>query len=123
MEVKFQCGKFEVSLDCTNEKDMFQKVADLQEVFGNRYFGPDGEEDTDLVYSVRESDGNKFYELVSYKYKKRLQFGQRKADGALFPKKWVDLWQGNGVESGESDEEAPAPAPKKKATSNGKAPF
>lgn len=118
MEVKFQCGKFEISLECSNEKELFEKVADLQEVFGNRYFGPDGEEDTDLVYSVRESDGNKFYELVSKRYKKRLQFGQRKTGGTLFPKKWVDLWQGESVESEEE-----APAPKKKTTSSGKAPF
>lgn len=123
MEVHLNCGQFTISVDCSDEKDAFEKISHLQEVFQNRFFGPDGEEDLDLTYKVREADGNKFYELVSKKYKKRLLFGQHKKGGTLFPKEWVDLWQGNGVESGESAEEAPAPAPKKKATSNGKAPF
>lgn len=74
-----------------NQKDIFEKVAQYQEVFGNTKCPACGSEN--LIYRVREHDGNKYYELYCADCKAKLPFGAHKSGGTLFPKKWVK-WDG-----------------------------
>jgi hypothetical protein len=76
-----------------NQKDIFEKVAQYQEVFGTTKCPACG--GTDLRYVVREHDGNKYYELRCNNpdCRAKLAFGAHKAGNTLFPKKWVK-WDG-----------------------------
>ena len=74
-----------------NQKDIFEKVAQYQEVFGNDTCPACGS--TNLAYVVREHDDNKFYEIRCKDCGAKLPFGAHKKGNTLFPKKWVK-WTG-----------------------------
>lgn len=99
MQVKFKDANFEVTFEGKDCKDIFEQLANFQEVFGHKT------KDGGLGrYSVRQDkEGNNYYELVDAKTKTRLQFGQRKKGGALFPKKWVPLYEENHNEDEEKN--------------------
>ena len=88
MKVNYTNGKMSVSFDAANQKDLFEQVAAFQEVFEETRCGSCGHED--LRFSVREIDGNKFYEIVCKKCGSKLQFGCNKTGDTLFPKRKVD---------------------------------
>ena len=77
---------FELNAD--NQRDMFEELAALQEVFGmlkcEKCSG------TDLKYVVRENaDKDKFYELYcqNQNCRARFEFGSHKQTKTLFPKR------------------------------------
>ena len=72
-------------LDGSGQKDMFEQLAMVQEIFGQDVCGKCKSEN--LVYRIRENDGNKFYELMCKKCFAVLSFGQHKIGGTLFPSK------------------------------------
>src|SRR5688572_21338136 len=79
--------KFELVAD--NAKDLFQQVAEIQEVF---------EAETecglchveDIHYSYREVGAYKYYELRCGACGAQFQFGQKIQGGQLFPKRTKD---------------------------------
>ena len=66
-------------------KEVFTELASAAEVFGQHVCGSCGSE---LVVPVaREVDGNHYYEMRCNSCGCTLGFGQRKADGALYPRR------------------------------------
>lgn len=72
-------------IEATDQKDMFERLASVQEVFGVTTCGKCGNEDVKFV--VRENEGNKFYEIHCQKCYARLAMGSHKIGGTLFPKR------------------------------------
>lgn len=80
-------------------KDVFTELAGAAEVFGNHICGSCGSDHTSPV--VRDVDGNTYYEMRCSNCGSTLGFGQRKSDGALYPRRkdkngnWIDNrgWQ------------------------------
>jgi len=80
-------NRLSVEIDASGQKDLFEELASLQEIFGVTKCGKCGGED--LKFVVRENDGNKFYELHCQKSGcfARLAFGSHKKGDTLFPKR------------------------------------
>lgn len=74
-----------IELEGSDQKDVFEKLADVSEVFGESVCGACGCEDVKFV--VRVVDDNKFYELKCTKCGARLSFGAHKKGNTLFPKR------------------------------------
>jgi hypothetical protein len=66
-------------------KECFTELASAAEVFGNQACGACGSEL--IVPSVREVDGNTYYEMRCQSCGSVLGFGQRKIDGRLYPRR------------------------------------
>lgn len=66
-------------------KEIFTELASAAEVFGQSVCGACGSELTTPV--VREVDGNTYYEMRCNSCGCTLGFGQRKSDGALYPRR------------------------------------
>jgi len=80
-----------VKIEAANQKDLWQKLASIQEVFGEQKCGKCG--NTNLRYAIRTIDGNDYYELICLKCKAKLSFGQHKNNNTLFVKrKSGDTW-------------------------------
>ncbi len=77
--------KATVTLQNDNQKDLFEDLSDIQEVFGNDKCGKC--QNTNLKYQVREVDGNKFYEVFCTSCFARLSYGSHKKGNTLFPKR------------------------------------
>lgn len=74
-----------LELDASSQKELFEDLANLQEVFGEDRCGKC--DSTDLRFVVRENDGNKFYEVQCRRCYARLAFGSHKKGETLFPKR------------------------------------
>lgn len=97
MEVKYRStnGMFEVNFDVKSPIDLFQALADFQEVFEmpeEFMIGKHKVHVSDIRFKVRNVDGNEFYELTYAGQNKDL-WGYRKSFGCskekkghLFPK-------------------------------------
>lgn len=85
VRMKMADGQFEVEVDGKDTKDCFAQIATSAEVFGNSTCGAC--DSTRTVPSVRERDGNTFYEMKCLDCGATLAFGQKKQDGSLFPKR------------------------------------
>lgn len=81
--------KLTIELDGSTQKDIFEKLAGVQQVFGEPKCGKCG--GTDLRFQVREVDGNKYYEMVCMNPKcyAKLGYGQNKVGDTLFPKRFT----------------------------------
>lgn len=95
MKVRFKTERVEVEVDGKDTKDVFGQLAGAVEVFSNSVCGACDSRNTMPV--VRENAGNTFYEMRCMDCGASLGFGQKKADGALFPKRkdsktgtWLD---------------------------------
>jgi len=88
-------GKLVFELDCVDDVDAFEQIAHIQEVFGfqhcprfERGQGDSRKVSDNVVFSVRENDGNKYYEMrCQEKPYARFKFGQTKKGNHLFPKR------------------------------------
>jgi len=79
-----------VELEATNQKEIFESLAMLEEIFGvNQCERCQG---TSLKFVVREIDGNKYYEThcCNTQCRARLAFGSHKTGNTLFPKRKDD---------------------------------
>lgn len=74
---------FEV--DGADQKEIFEKLASVGEVFGESNCGQCGK--TNIRFRVREIEGNKYYELKCADCGAILAFGAHKKGGTLFPKR------------------------------------
>lgn len=85
-------GRMTFKFDEKTQADVFERIAEVQEVFENSVCTRNGKSSDDLKYVVREVEGNKFYELVCKSREPellnaRLSFGMHKKGGTLFPKR------------------------------------
>ncbi len=88
MKVVFTVNdKLSFELDGGNQKEVFEQLATLQEVFDARVCGKCGGKD--LRFVVREHDENQFFEVHCTKKdcRARLAFGSHKTGNTLFPKR------------------------------------
>ena len=83
-------GQFGVEFEGKDHKDVFEQVAKFQEIFEEKTCGKCKK--SNIRFSVREVDGNKFYELVCREpqCRAKLAFGVHKQGGTLFPKRKSD---------------------------------
>lgn len=95
MKVQYttQNGRLTAEFEADTQVELFKQLAQFQEVFENTTCS-DGKESSDLVrFSVREVEGNHFFELVCVDESKpnlrwaKKKYGQHKGkDQTLFPK-------------------------------------
>lgn len=85
MKVQYKVGNAVVEVDGRDIKDVFSQLNSAVEVFGNSSCGSC--RSTAVVPSVRENQGNTYYEMRCTQCGAALSFGQRKADGQLYPKR------------------------------------
>lgn len=85
MKVQYKVGNASVEVDGRDTKDVFTQLSGAVEVFGHSACGSCGS--TAVVPNVRENQGNTYYEMRCTQCGASLGFGQRKADGALYPKR------------------------------------
>lgn len=74
-----------VEVEGRDQKGLFEELASIQEVFGQKACGKCKSDD--LRFSVRDVDGNKFYEVVCNSCRAKLAFGCHKQSPTLFPKR------------------------------------
>lgn len=78
-------NRIEVEVEGKDNKDIFRQLSLFQEIFEHSQCGAcEGER---IRFVVRENQGNTYYELRCLDCGATLAFGQKKADGSLFPKK------------------------------------
>lgn len=78
-------SRISVEVEGKDNKDIFKQLSVFQELFDNgKCQACDGER---VRFVVREVQGNTFYELRCLDCGATLAFGQKKADGSLFPKR------------------------------------
>ena len=74
-----------VTVEGKDQKEIFEQLSEMQEVFGQSKCGKCGKEH--LKFQVREVEGNKFYEQICLGCFARLGFGSHKKGNSLFPKR------------------------------------
>jgi Zn ribbon nucleic-acid-binding protein len=97
MKVRFKTDRVEIEVEGDDTKACFDEMAGAVEVFGaNNTCGACGS--TNTVPVLRENKGVHFREHRCMDCGSSLGFGQRKSDGALFPKRTRDgeYLPGNG---------------------------
>ncbi len=78
-------SRISVEVEGKDNKDIFKQLSLFQELFDN---GKCGACDSERIrFVVREVQGNTYYELRCLDCGATLAFGQKKADGSLFPKR------------------------------------
>lgn len=102
-------GQFKVSgnlvleVEAESSKDMFGKLAEMQEVFGEKKCGLC--ESTNLKFAVRKATSGKkeftYYELHCNDCFARLSFGQSQDTKSIYPKRRLDK---DGVPTPPGDE-------------------
>lgn len=86
MKVQYKVsGKMIIEIEAPNEKEMLEKLAHLDEVFGQDTCGAC--ESKNVRFQVREVDGNKYYEVICKDCGAKLAFGQHKKTTTLFPRR------------------------------------
>jgi hypothetical protein len=85
MKVTYKSDKVNIEVDGKDTKDCFSQLAGAVEVFGSSTCGACDSHNT--VPVVRENQGNTYYEIRCQDCGASLAFGQRRQDGALFPRK------------------------------------
>jgi hypothetical protein len=85
MQVQYKIGNAVVEVEGKDVKDVFGQLSGAVEVFGNANCGCC--RSTAVVPNVRENQGNTYYEMRCTQCGATLGFGQRKADGALYPRR------------------------------------
>lgn len=86
MKIRYQSkNRLWFEWDASTHKEAFETVARVQEVFDIAHCGRC--QSTDIRFVVRENDGYKFYELRCNNCRAKLEFGQSREGGGLFPKR------------------------------------
>lgn len=82
-------GRMTVELEGNTQSELFEGIANFQEVFENNTATKDGVTSDDIRYVVREVDDNKYFELRVNSGPLRgvkKAFGSHKKGGGLFPR-------------------------------------
>lgn len=83
--LKTKDGRITFEVEGGNQKELFEQIASVQEVFDiEQNCGCC--ESRAVRFQVREVDGHKFFEMVCNDCGARFQFGQTKQGNRLFPK-------------------------------------
>lgn len=85
MKVRFKTDAVDIEVDGKDTKDVFVQLAHSVEVFMHTTCGMCDSHSTMPV--VRENGGNQYHEMRCMSCGATLAFGQRRSDGALFPKR------------------------------------
>jgi hypothetical protein len=85
MKVRYKTDKCEVEVEGSDTKACFAELSGALEVFGSSTCGAC--DSTRTAPSVREVEGNKYYSVKCLDCGAELNFGQRRQDGALFPRR------------------------------------
>lgn len=85
MKVSYIVGTSTVEVEGKDVKDVFTQLSGAVEVFGHAKCGACGS--AAVVPNVREVQGNTYYEMRCTQCGATMGFGQRKADGQLYPKR------------------------------------
>ena len=89
MKVIFKVSdKMTVELEAKTQKDIFQQLGSIQEIFGETTCGKCKK--GNLRFVVRNVDDNDFYELHCLDCYAKLPFGCHKKGDTLFPKRKDD---------------------------------
>ena len=94
MKIRTLSGTTQIEVDGTDAKDCFIQLSQAQDVFTHDECGMCGGKT--IKFIVRENAGNTFYEIKCQNCYAALAFGQRRADGSLYPRKkdkdgnWLD---------------------------------
>lgn len=104
MQISYKNGSgIEVTLEGETVRDMYAKLANVEEIFQESCCGKCSSED--ITHVVRTVDDNNFYEIRCNGCRAVLSLGCHKKGGTLFPKRkdadgkylsdkgWV-VWQG-----------------------------
>ena len=86
MKITVNNGNTTIEVDGSNTKELFEKLAELQEVFTGE---PCGMCNGPTRYGVRVVDDNKYYEMVCTKCGAHLKYGQMKKGDKLFAKRFL----------------------------------
>lgn len=106
----------EIEVEGTNQLEIFEKLAEAQEVYGEQVCGKC--KNPNVMFRVRSVDDNKFYEIqcCDIKCRHKLSFGQHKKSKTLFPRRKDDENQflpNNGWHVYVPEAKAATPAAKK----------
>ena len=85
MKVSYQLRNCVVEAEGKDVKDCFTQLAGAVEVFSQNSCQACG--CSEVIPMVRENQGNTYYEVKCTGCGATLAFGQRKADGALYPRR------------------------------------
>ena len=85
MKIRYKTERIEVEVEGKDTKDCFTQLAGAVEVFGVSVCG--GCDSTNTYPVTRENKGNHFFEQKCTDCGSSLSFGQRKIDGALYPRR------------------------------------
>ncbi len=86
MQVKFDNKNgIEITLDGETVRDVYGKLANVEEIFRESCCGKCGSED--VIHVVRSVDDNNFYEIKCNTCRAVLGLGCHKTGGTLFPKR------------------------------------
>lgn len=105
LEYVSKSKQLKATFDGKGEKEIFEQIAHFQEVFeNNQVCGLCNS--TDVHFSVREVDGNSYYEKVCLYCRGKFSYGQHKQGGTLFPnntKGWHKWTPGDNAEDNDVD--------------------
>jgi len=85
MKIKWKSDRVEVEVEGKDTKDCFTQLASAVEVFSVSVCGAC--DSTNTMPVTRENKGNHFFEAKCQSCGCSLSFGQRKIDGALYPRR------------------------------------
>lgn len=85
MELTWHTDKLAIKVEGKDSKDVFTSLAGVVEVFSHTVCGAC--DSTSIIPIVREKDGNHYYEMKCRDCGAVLAYGQKRADGTLFPKR------------------------------------
>ena len=87
MKINYQTGNGRISVEIAAEtqKDLFKQLSSFQEIFDESACGKC--DSSNLKFTVRVIDENEYYEIRCSDCGARLEFGQTKKGGALFPRR------------------------------------
>ncbi len=94
MKVRYEVENVQIEVEGKDSKDVFTQLAASVEVFSHTTCGNCGSKHT--VPVVRDMQGNTYHEMRCRACGACLAFGQKRADGSLFPKRkdkdgqWLD---------------------------------
>lgn len=119
MQLEYQKRGLTVRVEGSNQKEVFKQLAAFEEVFTETVCKKCGGSDTRFV--VRNVEDNDFYEMrcENLNCRAKLEFGQHKKGGTLFPKRKDDegnFLPDNGWTVWMPDGATPAPAKTAKKT-------
>ena len=91
MKVTYTSGKISVEIEADTQIELFQQLANFQEIFAETKCGKCGSEHTKYVCRL-DKDENDWLEVVCQECRAEVIFGRAKKGGVIYPKiRWDQL--------------------------------